>query len=119
MRSNTGTQSSSKTGQTIAIILLSLLLLGLLSYFGRLSYRQGTLKRKILFLLGLALMILATRFMFLSSNGDTSFHLHHTTSGILVMSLCKFRNTASLVIASIFLGVIVDGIVKWRYVLAT
>ena len=84
-----------------------------MTYFGRLSYRQGTLKIKILSFLGLGLVLVATRYMFLSSDGDASFHLHHTTSALVVMCLCKFQNTTSLIIASIFMGVIVDGIVKW------
>ena len=84
-----------------------------MTYFGRLSYRQGTLKIKILSFLGLGLVLVATRYMFLSSDGDASFHLHHTTSALVVMCLCKFQNTTSLIIASIFMGIIVDGIVKW------
>ena len=51
--------------------------------------------------------------MFLSSDGEASFHLHHTTSALVVMCVCKFQNTTSLIIASIFMGIIVDGIVKW------
>ena len=112
---NQGTESTNVTGRVVVLVLLSLLGLFLVIYYGRLAYLQGTLKFKMLSLLAVALVIVLTRFLFLESHNDVdvSFHLHHTTTGILVMTICKFRTLPSLILASIFLGVIVDGIVKW------